>query len=339
MTTNEKSPSIVARTAGCLWRLIKFVIAITLGILLGVALYWGGFYAYTGILAPINTNYVAVKTVEGDLRRANDVWEAELKVRDEKIRLLSEQLGQQRAATDAVEQRLNARLGGQEEALRHQVASQQEALQKQIASLDEQRQALIGAIGNQERRGDALDRALQDQQATLQDQQEILQAQQETLQAQQEHIAQIAAAEGALEAAIADTAKELNGGIAAVRKDFEAEMAGLEADFGTLEDQISGPEPELVQLREQTLLLKAAAQVLRVRIRLVQNNPGGAREDLTQLDATLAGISELPEADAETIAGLRDQVAQLQIALDENPFIVSEQLDVLWLAITDLIAF
>lgn len=325
MTTSTTSPSVAARTAGCLWRLIKLFIAIVVGILLGVLLYYGGLYAYWGILAPINSNHNAINALDGDLRRTREVWEAELRVRDERIRLLSEQLQQRSQTTDALEERLVAQLRDQGEALRRQAASEQEALRTQIASFEDQRQALIEAVGNQDQRVAVLE--------------ESLQAQQEALQAQKEQIAQIVTAQGTLETAIAETAEKLGGDIAALQEDFGAEMSGLETDLGTLQGQIGGPEAELAQLRERTLLLKAAAQVLRVRIRLVQNNPGGAKGDLTQLDGTLAVIGDLPGVEADAIADLRDQVAQLQTALDENPFVVAEQLDVLWLAITDLITF
>ncbi|MFQ6057941.1 MAG: hypothetical protein ACE5MB_03545 [Anaerolineae bacterium] len=252
--------SVWSRIWGFFWGLIKLILALAVIAALGVGIYYGGLYAYYGILSPINSNTNAINVLQGDLETAQRDFGRELQVRDERIAHLAEQIAQ---------------LAAQQEAIK--------ALEEKLASQDQQVVAL----------------------------QEALAAHQEAL-------------------AAAD--KGLTG--------LETKLAGIEKAMDRLAAQAAAPEAEITRLKVQALLLQASSQALKARMRLMQNNAGLAKEELGLMEPTLEAMARLGDEETRgTVEGLRARLEATLAAIDENPFVASEELDILWHEINATIGF
>lgn len=109
-----------------------------------------------------------------------------------------------------------------------------------------------------------------------------------------------------------------------------ATMGGLEARLTTLEEEIPGAE-ELAELNRQLLLLRGWQEVLKARVRLVQNNAGAAYEELllAQVTLELAYQASQPE-DREELEPVLERLADVLVELEINPFAATEDLEIVW---------
>ena len=115
-------------------------------------------------------------------------------------------------------------------------------------------------------------------------------------------------------------------------------VAELGARLAELEAEAVAPEEEIARLNVQDLLLKASQEAIKARIRLIQNNPGAAKEELGLVGASLSAAFELGDEEAKAaISELQDRLADVMGDITENPFAATEELEILWRGIDALI--
>jgi len=81
----ERKRSPLARVLGFFWALIKLILVLAIIAALGVGIYWGGYYAYWGIVSPIASNTNAINLLQDDLEAARTELSQELAAQNERI--------------------------------------------------------------------------------------------------------------------------------------------------------------------------------------------------------------------------------------------------------------
>ncbi len=130
----------------------------------------------------------------------------------------------------------------------------------------------------------------------------------------------------------------------AQREAIEATASAMEEALVDLEGATSDNEARLADLQMETdalegrlVLLQAAQDLLKVRLFLLEENDQAAREavalTVTHLDQA---IGHLP-AQAETLEGLRERVADLDELIARRSFRVRPSLESLWADIMELV--
>jgi len=142
-----------------------------------------------------------------------------------------------------------------------------------------------------------------------------------------------------LEAAGQDQSADLR----SLRESLDAQaeaIARLEAAIEELQQEVPATRADLSRLKLNALLLKASGQVLRARVRLMENNPGDARRELEVARATLNQASEVGgEAAQETIAPILERLDRAYQSIEDNPFNAPGEVELLWRAINEAIGF
>ncbi len=117
-------------------------------------------------------------------------------------------------------------------------------------------------------------------------------------------------------------------------------MTRLESAIEELQQEVPATRSDLTRLKLNALLLKAAGQVLRARVRLMENNPGDAQRELELARATLEQMGELGgEAAQETVALILERLDRAYQSIEDNPFNAPGEVELLWRAINDAIGF
>lgn len=298
----KRSP--LARILGFFWALIKFILVLAIIVALGVGIYWGGYYAYWGIVSPIASNTKAINLLQDDLEAARSELDRELTAQDEKITQLSTQM---------------ANYEEQIAGLEHELA----AGAARIAELEE-------SLVDRDQRIADLEEKLSSQSERVADHEERITGLKDELDAKAARITELEESLVDRDQRIADLERGLssqNEGVA----ELGARLAELEAEVTT-------PEEEIARLNVQALLLKASQEAIKARIRLIQNNPGAAKEELGLVGASLSTAFELGDEEAKAaISELQDRLADVMRDIDEKPFAVAEELEILWRGIDALI--
>jgi predicted RNase H-like nuclease (RuvC/YqgF family) len=137
-------------------------------------------------------------------------------------------------------------------------------------------------------------------------------------------------------AALGDTLAMADAGLT----ELEARLADLAREMDALAMEVATPKAEMARLRIRTLLLQASSHALKARIWLMQNNAGLAKEELRLIEPTLESIEQMGGKEIQEVAeDLRTRLDATLEAIDENPFLASEELDILWHEINEALGF
>ncbi len=298
----KRSP--LARILGFFWALIKFILVLAIIVALGVGIYWGGYYAYWGIVSPIASNTNAINLLQDDLETVRSELSRELAAQNEKTAQLSTQVAD-----------YEERITGLKDELTAGVA--------RIAELEE---ALVDG-----------DQRMADLESELSSQNERVAGYEEGIAGLKDDLDAKAARIAKLEETLVDRDRR----IADLETGLSSQSdraAGLDARLVELETKAGVPAEEIAGFKVQVLLLKASQEAIKARIRLIQNNPGAAKEELGLVGASLSAAFELGDEEAKAaISELQDRLADVMRDIDENPFAAAEELEILWRGIDALI--
>jgi DNA repair exonuclease SbcCD ATPase subunit len=104
----------------------------------------------------------------------------------------------------------------------------------------------------------------------------------------------------------------------------------LEARLTTLEEEIPGAD-EMHELNRQLLLMRAWQEILKARVRLVQNNAGAAYEELLIAQASLELAYDVSQAEHQAeLEPIMARLADVLVELETNPFAATEDLEIVW---------
>ena len=161
-------------------------------------------------------------------------------------------------------------------------------------------------------------------------------AQQEFLAEQQDRLDEMVTTLGDQNAELASQADMLDE-FEALLDDFDATLNNQEetlTDFDarvdTLEEELPG-SAEFAALNRNVVLLTAWQEVLKARLRLVQNNPGAALDELALAQSTLQALYE--QSGEEQQAELDPILERLELVvanITANPFAATEDLEIVW---------
>jgi predicted nucleic acid-binding Zn-ribbon protein len=140
----------------------------------------------------------------------------------------------------------------------------------------------------------------------------------------------------AVESDLEDTASALSGGIDAVRRQLEDTQAELNQQIEATEGRLDEVETQVGTLTGQLALLQTAQDLLKVRLHLLEENTGAARETVDLAAAHLDRAGELMPSRAETLGDLRERVLALDELIAQGSFRVRPSLEALWADVMDL---
>lgn len=107
-------------------------------------------------------------------------------------------------------------------------------------------------------------------------------------------------------------------------------LGEFEARMVVLEEEIPGAD-EMHELNRQLLLLRAWQEILKARVRLVQNNAGAAYEELLIAQATLGLAYDASQPKHRAVLeSVMDRLGDVLVELETNPFAATEDLEIVW---------
>jgi len=116
--------------------------------------------------------------------------------------------------------------------------------------------------------------------------------------------------------------------------DQEERLTGLEDSIDKLETVLHdlGETPTVMtEMRQQGWVLQASQAILKARLHLGENNPGLAQDSLQVVGKALDELEPLilPEQ-SEALTAIREQLETVVTAIDEQPFVATQELEILW---------
>ena len=112
---------------------------------------------------------------------------------------------------------------------------------------------------------------------------------------------------------------------------LDAFVSDLDKTVAKVEQAVTTPEAEVVNLQQQALLLQASQATLKARLHLIENNPGQAQQSLERVDSALGRLEPLiPPEKEENLAEIQTQLQTTMTAIEEQPFIATQELEILW---------
>lgn len=151
---------------------------------------------------------------------------------------------------------------------------------------------------------------------------------------QQEMEAALEGMRSELEGATADLDEQIEGlqnRLGDAIADLEQQAEESQGRLEDLDGRVSGLEGRL-------LLLQTAQDLVKVRLLLVEDNPGTARETLMLAIAHLERARRLMPEQAETLDGMRERMVALDDLIAERSFRARPDLEALWADVMDLAA-
>ncbi len=105
----------------------------------------------------------------------------------------------------------------------------------------------------------------------------------------------------------------------------------LESTVARVEQDITVPDSRVAGLQTQTLVLQMNQAILKARLHLVENNAGQAQLALEQVEQALEQLKSLDSpAKGEELAKIQTQLEAVATAIEEQPFIAIQELEILW---------
>jgi chromosome segregation ATPase len=112
---------------------------------------------------------------------------------------------------------------------------------------------------------------------------------------------------------------------------LEEGVAQLRTSLDDIEQIVASPENQLTALQRQVLILQMNQAILKTQLHLVENNPGQAQDTLEDVGRALARLEAIApaskQAEMEEFAAQLDEVST---AIEEQPFIALQELEILW---------
>jgi chromosome segregation ATPase len=315
----KQKKSALARVLGFFWALIKLILVLAVIAALGVGIYWGGYYAYWGIVSPIASNTNAINLLQDDLGVIRDELgqelAAQLAAQNQKIAQLSTQMADSEERMAGLEEKLVARDA--------RMAEFEEELAARDARLKE---ALVDR-----------DQRIVDLQSELSTQSKRVASYEEQLAGLKDRLDAGAAQMADLEEALVDRDQRIADLVTELSSQGER-IADLNADLAEIEAEVARPEEEIARLKLQALLLKASQEAIKAHIHLIENNAGTAQEELGLVKDSLEDSFALGDEEAQAaISELQDRLADVMRDIKESPFTATGELEILWRGIDALI--
>lgn len=148
-----------------------------------------------------------------------------------------------------------------------------------------------------------------------------------------------------IEATAEEMRSELEGATADLDEQIEDLQERLEDALADLEERVEGNEGQLDDLSVtvsglagRLTLLQTAQDLVKVRMLLLEENPGAARETLALAIAHLEQASPLLPEHAETLDELRERMAAVDDLIATRSFRARPNLEALWADVMDLAA-
>lgn len=132
------------------------------------------------------------------------------------------------------------------------------------------------------------------------------------------------------------TTTELQQEIDGIEDELEAAQRDIHQEIRTSEENLADLEGQVDEVTVRLSLLQTAQDLLKVRLLLVEENPGVARDTLELAIAHLDRASELLPSRAEVFAGLRERLLSVDDLIVDRSFRARPTLEALWADVMDL---
>jgi chromosome segregation ATPase len=180
----------------------------------------------------------------------------------------------------------------------------------------------------------AAEREVRSELETLLDQQvETIQAQATAISALQTS-AETQAEGAAVQTELAGELQTQGQSLSALEEEIEAvdaSVAELDRMMDRVLEIVTDSNPEVVSLQRQTLALQGSQAVLKARLHLSENNPGQALDSLEQIVTVLEQLADvIPPEQEDKLAEIEVQLEAVTTAIEEQPFIATQELEILW---------
>jgi chromosome segregation ATPase len=221
----------------------------------------------------------------------------------------------------------------------------------QIAVLQNQTQNNSDAIVDNHRTLQERIVALETEVAELRERTAAQAEDQDALVQESEQLAErVAVLEDGLEAqrqSVEEDIEQVRSDVSVVTADLEEEVEGLQDEVEETQEELrqelessaetlDGVEDQVDQLTARLSLLQTAQDLLKVRLLLVEENPGVARETLQLALAHLNRATELLPAQTEVLDDLRERMLTVDDLIAEGSFRARPTLESLWADVMDL---
>jgi chromosome segregation ATPase len=224
---------------------------------------------------------------------------------------------------------------------RARVAILEQRMDLEQEHLQERERALGDRIFELESKVDRMETELAElrEQATVQAQgQQALEAQNQQL---DERVAQLSSDLEVQQQDMAAVAAEARSNLDDATTGLNEQIEDLENRLGdvvsTLAQQVEENRGELEGMEGRLALLQTAQDLVKVRLLLLEENPGTARDTLALAIAHLDQAIALMPSQAETLEALRDQMTALDDLIAQRSFRVRPDLEALWADVMDLV--
>jgi chromosome segregation ATPase len=331
-----------------LW-LIRLIVAIGAGILLGAAIFYVAYVGvpqfYAQVLNPIQVNSAKVDILQSDMESTRTSMNEDLRTARDEIRTLRTTVSEQMAAIDALSAELEAERANRNELLA--------VLQDDVREIDETVQFQTVALAELE--GD-VDEVAEEvtltstqvtEASTARDAQlEALAADVATLEEQNEMVvAEVTDLEQGLETARSEIATNEEAMTAAVEtlqqdvSDFGTQLQAVDTEIEAINAVITMPVTMGEAFSRRLVLMQAWQEILKARLHLLEQNTGYATESLhlamNNVDRFLA-LS--PDLSGEAVTRVQNRMETVAGAVEDEPYTAVQELEIVWRTLGSLIS-
>lgn len=259
--------------------LVRLVIVVLFGLLIGAGLYYGVPWVYRNVIQPVQNNTAEIQSLKTEMDRIETELQEQTSAQGDRARTLEGELGTLQGTTEAQAQALST-------------------AEARLSILEPDMEILAQTLDDQ----DGAISELSDQQAAILDR----------LADQEEALAQ---QESALDTLETETNDQLT------------EVTDQLTDLDVAYQEVLSTTQPLVQ---RLAWLQIAQDLLRVRLLLLENNPGVAVDTIDIAIEHLNSAVALEPEMAVAATDLRDRMATLSTLIEERSFRVTPTLEALW---------
>ena len=140
-----------------------------------------------------------------------------------------------------------------------------------------------------------------------------------------------------IRADLGDATAGLNRGLEDLQDELSDIIANLAPQVEETREELIGVDGRLGELEGRLALLQAAQDLVKVRLLLVEDNPGTARNTLALAITHVEQASALMPLQAETLAELQTQMTALDGPIAQRSFRARPDLETIWAGLMDLV--
>lgn len=296
--------SVGSRILHSLWRLFKLLFVILLGIVLGVAIWFGGLTAYNAIVIPIRSNTQSIAALQQEFQAEREAMTEALAQRDARIAELEATLADEQARSNRLSRQLDT-MSSELETLRGDVLAVQSDLESTQAELD------------------ALQLDVTETQTDLSTATAEIEEVRTDLATVQQDVGALSAELETVNATLETHARELN---------------AMSSDIADLQLAVLSPVGTVRRLQQKATLLRTQAHLLNAQFELNRQNVGLATEHLEQARAGVASIAQqVPEPEREQYGTALARIDEALQQLKADPFVADAELVAAWRALDSLL--